>query len=579
MPGPSVAGTICRRTPPSGWSILSARSEKDAKRLMQRWLKGLLTLGLLATPLWVCAQTTQSEPAVSRVDIDTGALKGSSAPGVTAFKGIPYAAPPVGDNRWRPPQPVPPWQGVRDAGAFGPDCMQRPFAGDAAPPGTAPAEDCLYLNVWAPSDAIPEPDVDRAPTRRPVVVWIHGGGYVNGGTSTPVYDGSAFARDDVILVSFNYRLGRFGFFAHPALAREQQGKAPLGNYAVMDQLAALDWVQRNIGAFGGDPDNVTIMGESAGGASVLDLTGSPAAHGLFQRAVVMSGGGRALMGPMAELDRDQPQRPSAETIGEHFAQRHGIAGQGSEALAQLRRLPADQIVDGLNMGTLMQGNATPPTWSGGPIRDGELISGPPEGIYQAGLQQRVPMLIGTTDADLGFSTADSMDALLAPFGEDADRARALYDPKGSGDVQQVGQRIGMDRMMTEPARFVADQVAASGQPVWRYRFSHVALEARERWSGAVHASELPYLFRTLETRYNHLDDSDRAMAWQLHRYVVNFARDGNPNGGGAPTWPLHTPLSHLMMDFTQNEGPVARQDPWRARLDLIERHLTPVITP
>ncbi|WP_445620480.1 carboxylesterase/lipase family protein [Kushneria sp. Sum13] len=543
---------------------------------MQRWLKGLLTLGLLATPLWTWAQAASSDPAVTRVDIDTGALQGRSALDVTAFKGVPYATPPTGDNRWRPPQPVSPWQGVRKATAFAPDCMQRPDPSDAAPLGVTPSEDCLYLNVWAPSDAIPDPKADRAPTNHPVLVWIHGGGYVNGGTSTPIYDGSAFARDGVILVSLNYRLGRFGFFAHPALSREQQGKA-LGNYGVMDQLAALEWVQRNIGAFGGDAGNVTIMGESAGGASVLDLTGTPAARGLFQRAVVMSGGGRALMGPMPALSDDQDDLPSAETIGEHFAHRHGIDGQGHEALDALRHLPAEQVVDGLNMSNLMASHEGPRTWVGGPIRDGELISGEPEKIYQTGLERHVPMLIGTTDADLGFSSADSMDTLLTPFGEDADRARALYDPEGSDDVQQVGRAIGMDRMMTEPARFIADHVAASGEPVWRYRFSHVALEARDQWPGAVHASELPYLFRTLESRYDRLDDSDRAMAWQLHRYVVNFARDGNPNGGGAPTWPLHTPLSNLMMDFTQKAGPVARQDPGQARLDLIEQHLTPAL--
>ncbi|ARS52320.1 carboxylesterase/lipase family protein [Kushneria konosiri] len=543
---------------------------------MQRWLKGLLTLGLLATPLWVWAQASSSHPPVTRVAIDTGTLRGSSTSGVTAFKGIPYAAAPTGENRWRPPQPVPPWQGMRDATAFGPDCMQRPDPSDAAPLGVTPSEDCLYLNVWAPSSAIPDPRADRAMNNHPVLVWIHGGGYVNGGTSAPVYDGSAFARDGVILVSLNYRLGRFGFFAHPALSRESSGQ-PLGNYAIMDQLAALRWVQRNIDAFGGDAGNVTIMGESAGGASVLDLTGTPAAHGLFQRAVVMSGGGRALMGPMPELSDHQGDQPSAERIGENFAHRHGITGAGSDALAALRALPADQVVDGLNMQSLMAPQEGPRTWTGGPIRDGELVSGPPEGIYRAGLQQHVPMMIGTTDADLGFSAAKSMEALFAPFGEDAEQARTLYDPTGSDDVQRVGWRVGMDRMMTEPARFVANQVAASGEPVWRYRFSHVALEARDDWPGAVHASELPYLFRTLDARYDRLDDSDRATAWQLHRYVVNFARDGNPNTGGAPMWPLHTPLSNLMMDFTQHQGPVARQDPWQTRLDLIERHFTPAL--
>lgn len=546
---------------------------------MQRWLKGVLTLGLLAAPLWAGAQAAGSDDSpVTRVTIDGGVLQGSSALDVTAFKGIPYAAPPTGDNRWRAPQPVLPWRGVRQATAFAPDCMQRPDPSDAAPLGVTPAEDCLYLNVWAPSEAIPDPQADRAPTHHPVLVWIHGGGYVNGGTSAPVYDGSAFARDGVILVSINYRLGRFGFFAHPALSHEQQqGQTPPGNYAIMDQLAALNWVQRNINAFGGDAGNVTIMGESAGGASVLDLTGIPTARGLFERAVVMSGGGRALMGPMPPLAGDTPEHPSAETIGENFARRHGIEGQDETALRALRHLPAEQVVDGLNMQTLMSPQPGPRTWVGGPIRDGRLVSGEPERIYQSGLQQQVPMMIGTTDADLGFSAADSMNALFAPFGEDADQARALYDPEGSDDVQKVGQRVGMDRMMTESARFIADQVATSGEPVWRYLFSHVALEARDQWPGAVHASELPYLFRTLDSRFEQLDDSDRATAWQLHRYVVNFARSGNPNGGGAPTWPLHTPLSNLMMDFTQDQGPVARQDPWQARLDLIKRHLTPVL--
>lgn len=550
-------------------------------RLKVSWLRKIIVLALMASPLLAHAQMAARDMVIT----EAGKLRGITHQGVTTFRGIPFAAPPTDDNRWRAPQPVAPWPGIRRADHFGPDCMQKPMPSDAAPLGATPAEDCLYLNVWTPSDAIPDPNAHVSGNAKPVMVWIHGGGYVNGGSSSAIYDGTAFARDDVILVSFNYRLGRFGFFAHPALSAEAQSgykdarylDRTLGNYGVMDQLAALAWVKRNIAVFGGDPNNVTLFGESAGGSSVLDLTGSPAARGLFQRVAVMSGGGRALMGQPAELNKDQPGHPSAETIGQHFARMHGIEGSSPDALGQLRQLPAEEIVDDLNMGTLMGPREGMPTYTGGPIRDGELISGVPETIYKAGLQQQVPMLIGTTDADLGFSSADSMAALFAPFGEDAERARHLYNPEKSKNVQAVGMRLGMDRMMTEPARFIADQVAASGQPVWRYRFSHVAEPMRDQWPGAIHASELPYLFRTLDVRYGHVSDADRAAAWQLHRYFVNFARTGNPNGKGAPVWPVHTSLSAFIMDFTPFNGPVARQDPWQARLDLVKQHLTPVM--
>lgn len=223
--------------------------------------------------------------AQETVTVETGKLKGPAAGGVVSFKGIPYAAPPVGDLRWRPPQPAARWSSVRDAAAYGHDCMQLPFPSDAAPLGTTPAEDCLVLNVWAPK---------HRTGKLPVLVWIYGGGFVNGGSSPAVYDGSQFAKRGLVFVSFNYRLGRFGFFAHPALSKEGKDGL-LGNYGYMDQIAAMKWIQRNIAAFGGDPHQVTVFGESAGGGSVHMLMTSPLAVGLFQRAIVESGGGRALM--------------------------------------------------------------------------------------------------------------------------------------------------------------------------------------------------------------------------------------------------------------------------------------------
>ena len=241
------------------------------------------------------------------VKTDSGRLKGVTAQGVTSFKGIPYAAAPVGELRWRPPQPVKPWSGVRPASEYGADCMQKPFPGDAAPLGVTPAEDCLYVNVWIPA---PSPA-----KKLPVMVWIYGGGFVNGGSSPAVYDGSQFAKRGVVFISFNYRLGRFGYFGFPALTNENPSE-PHGNYAYMDQIAALQWVRRNAAAFGGDPGNVTLFGESAGGGSVFAMLTSPLSQGLFQKAIIESGGGRSGLFPPRYLSKASPAgMPSAESVG------------------------------------------------------------------------------------------------------------------------------------------------------------------------------------------------------------------------------------------------------------------------
>ena len=222
------------------------------------------------------------------VSVETGKLQGASEGGITVFRGIPYAAPPVGDLRWEPPQPAASWSGVRPATDFGHDCMQMPTRSAAAPRRTVASEDCLYVNVWVP---------DSRSGKLPVMVWIHGGGFVQGGTSPDIYDGAAFARHGIVFVSINYRLGRFGFFAFPELTRESK-TGQVGNYGYYDQLAALKWVQRNIAAFGGDPHQVTIAGESAGGGSVHALMTSPLTTGLFRGSIVQSGGGRPGLAPL-----------------------------------------------------------------------------------------------------------------------------------------------------------------------------------------------------------------------------------------------------------------------------------------
>ena len=400
---------------------------------------------LSVTLLGVAVATTLPLRAGSeQVKIAGGTIEGSVEAGVSSFKGIPYAEPPVGDLRWRPPQPVKPWTGVKATTAYGHDCAQLPFPGDAAPLGTPPAEDCLVLNVWRPAE--------RTTAKLPVMVWIYGGGFVNGGSSPAVYDGSQFAKRGVVLVSFNYRVGRFGFFGHPALTKESKDGL-LGNYGHMDQIAAMKWVQANIAAFGGDPNNVTVFGESAGGMSVLMLLTSPLAKGLFHKAIVESGGGRSVIFPDRHLSKPGANGvPSAEAVGVEFAKANGITGDDATALAALRALPADKVVAGLNMAAMMT-----PTYSG-PMIDGKVVVEPVEAALEAGRFAKVPVIAGANSADIGFSMAQSMEQVFAPFGEHAAKARQLYDPDKTRqgargrDAGRDGPHDGRARALHRPIR-------------------------------------------------------------------------------------------------------------------------------
>ena len=496
-----------------------------------------------------------------QVKVTGGAVKGAVAHGVLSFKGIPFAAPPAGELRWRPPQPVAPWPGVKDATAYGHDCAQKPFGGDAAPLGTEPSEDCLVMNVWRPA---------AGGAKLPVMVWIYGGGFVNGGSSPAVYDGSQFAKHGLVLVSFNYRLGRFGFFAHPALSQAHPGE-PLGNYGYMDQIAAMQWVQNNIAAFGGNPKDVTVFGESAGGISVATLLTAPAAKGLLQKAAVESGGGRAGLLPMRRLHEDLPNLPSAEAVGVTFAKSVGIEGQDAAALAALLQLPAEKVIAGLNLASMGNTNGT---YVGGPIIDGKIVVESVEDAYNAGHNARVPLLVGANSMDIGFSTAKTMDELMAPFGPDKDKALAAYDPNKTGDLRTVGYQVGMDRIMIEPARFAAKTYAAQGLPAYLYRFSYVAESLRKTVPGAPHATEIPFVFDTVAAKYGKdLTPADAAAAKAANAYWANFAKTGDPNGAGMGKWPAFKSDTSMLMDFTA-DGPKAVTDPWKARMDLTEAAAT-----
>ncbi|WP_443750135.1 carboxylesterase/lipase family protein [Asticcacaulis solisilvae] len=491
-----------------------------------------------------------------QVVLPQGTVEGITQYTVDSFKGIPYAAPPVGALRWRAPQAPAPWQGVRVADRFAPDCMQVPVAWDDAPSTVKPAEDCLYLNVWRPA----------APAKKlPVMVWIHGGGFVNGGTSPEIYDGAEFAKDGVVFVSINYRLGRFGFFAFPALSHEDADHGLLGDYAFMDQIAALKWVQANIAAFGGDPGNVTIFGESAGGASVHALLMAPDAKGLFARAIIQSGGGRSLL-PPRDIRTDRPDAPSAETLGVNFARKNGIAGADAKALAALRALPADAVAGELNMAT----SGDQKDIYSGMIADGRLVRETPDRAYAAGRYTHVPVMVGANSADISNINAAGKDALFDRFGPLAAQARAAYDPSGDAPLEAVQYAVGMDGLMSEPARLTAATLSAQGGTTYEYRFGYTASGKRANAPfGAPHASELPFVFARVAQRYGEdATADDHAEARLMHAYWVNFAKTGNPNGAGLTDWPAYTRTNDVILIFTPDVKAVAGPDPWKARLDV-----------
>lgn len=514
----------------------------------------------LAAALWAAvAGSASAQDRGPVVRVEQGRLAGMVQDGVSVWRGVPYAAAPVGPLRWRPPQAPAAWSGVRAADTLSPDCMQgrMPNLPGVRPTPPAPlSEDCLYLNVWRPQT------VARG-QKLPVVVWIHGGAFVNGGSSDAMTWGDALARRGLVVVTFNYRLGRLGFFAHPELTAEHP-RDDHGNYGLMDQVAALNWVRRNIAAFGGDPANVTVMGESAGGIAINLLLGARPADQLFDKAVILSGAGRDFLGSGRSLSQDAPGALSAESQGKALAARLGAAD-----LQALRALPADRITGDLNMVTLVIGG--PAALFSGPVLDGQLVSRSVEAQYRANGQRAMPVIVGATSADLSLERASNKDAAFAQFGDRADEARRLYDPNGDVAIDGVNRAIGADRNMIEPARFVARAFASQGAPVFEYRFGYVAPEkkAGAPW-GADHASDVPYAFDQMRAALDAPTATDQATASRFADYLARFARTGNPNGPGLPQWPAYRTPSDELMSIRPDGAFVGEADPLKARLDFMQ---------
>jgi para-nitrobenzyl esterase len=450
-------------------------------------------------------QAAAAAPAKAR--IDSGVLAGVDRDGVLVFQGVPYAAPPVGELRWRAPQPVAPWQGERSAAAPGAICMQGSGASEGA------SEDCLTLQVFAPKGA----------HGAPVMVWLHGGANFFGSSSASYYDGGSFARDGVVLVAANYRLGAFGFFAHPALSRAAVPGEGLANFALMDQIAALRWVERNVAAFGGDPKRVTVFGESAGGTDVLALLASPAARGLFARAIVESPG-RA-WDPLPSL-RD------AEAEGVRFAAAAGLAGGAAATPAALRAIPAQRLLD------VKQGDFLP-------TLDGTVMTESPAAAFAHGRAAHVPLIVGSNSYEA--SLAGDAAAMVQ---EHSAETRAAYAGEGA-TPEALGEALFADKWFTAPVRWYARRAAAAA-PTWLYYFSYVRSSQRGKVPGAPHGSEIPYVFDSwdrISRRAALLPAEDRAMTAVVHGLWVSFATTGVPSSPQLPPWPAYTAERDELMDL------------------------------
>lgn len=480
------------------------------------------------------------------VKLDTGRISGTAtgAPDVRVFKGIPYAAPPTGDLRWRAPKPAEHWDGVRKADEFGPVCMQGGKQ--------KMSEDCLYLNVWTGAQSASE--------KRPVMFWIYGGGYYTGSGSQPMYDGEALAKKGAVVVTFNYRLGAFGFFSHPELTKESDRRGA-ANFGVMDSIAALHWVQKNIARFGGDPKRVTIFGESAGAGMVANLLAIPQAKGLFVRAI-----GESSAWATTKVE-PLPTLAEAEMQGEKIAD-----AVGAKSLAELRAAPAEAIQKA--------GRGT------GPVVDGWLIPEDPGKVFTAGKQTDVPVLTGSNrDESFGGnpkSSAEFVEAAKKRFGDSADAFLKVYPADSDDEARESAFYSGRDEMAFVMRNWARLEEKPGKAKAFVYYFTEQPPRlpnARGPFApgphgSATHVSEILYAFGHLDGSRPWTDD-DRKVADEMSSYWVNFARNGDPNGKGLSKWPVFDGNAHSVMVL--GNPPQGAQAPGDAQLAFFQSYFDKLV--
>jgi para-nitrobenzyl esterase len=483
------------------------------------------------------------------IKIEGGMISGALADGVRSFKGVPFAAPPVGDLRWRPPQPVAAWQGVRECNEYGPDCPQAPYPSLSLfySPPRKQSEDCLYLNVWTAAN-----DGEK----RPVMVWIYGGGLTRGSGAVPTYDGTALAKKGVVLITINYRIGPFGYLAHPELTAESSHRAS-GNYGVLDQIAALQWVRKNIAAFGGDPNRVTIFGESAGSWSVNVLAATPLAKDLFHRAIGESGG---QFGPMATLGE-------AEKNGAAFAK-----AAGAQDLKAFRDVPAEKIV------ALFNHDPEGKKFKTQPVVDRWVLPDEIRNIFAQGKQNKTPVIVGSNANEMTSLTGPGslpktmeeyrkrVDAQYGAMSKDYD---AAYPVKNEAEIPAAYLGAMRDSVFTLAMRTWARMATDGRSKAYHYYFSHAPPNRNSQYLGAYHAGEIAYVFNNLNRQNPLMQEADYKLADLMSSYWVNFAATGDPNGKGLPSWKPYTRETEPYLDF--GDPVQLRNHLLKEQLDFIER--------
>lgn len=506
----------------------------------------------LLMPLLVLPGAGPSSGQVrSHAVIGTGEIDGLIEDGLGIFEGISYAAPPVGDLRWRAPRPPLPWTGVRQAKEFGPACPQAPSKDVTA---ENMSEDCLTLNIWSPA---------RSPEDRlPVMVWLHGGGFNKGSARMPIYDGTNLAKRGVVVVTLNYRLGYLGFFGHPLLTEEAKAEnAPTANFGLLDQLAALQWVKRNIEAFGGNSSNVTLFGKSAGGVSTLALMTAPSARGLFQKAIIQSGGGRWIA---PTLTTGAGKFLAAHEYGERAARAFGLKAE--DALAGLRSKSWQDIRAKLS--------AIPELSDQTPFLDGQLLTDQIEPVFARGDQLHIPIIVGANSYEgvlLRGAFHASTDEVLHAVAPQLDDLSDLYPPQLLMTPDFLADHIWGDANFVEPARMIARTASQAGQAVYHYGFDFQPPILR-LIGGTPHGLEVAYAFGNIRrvvpfpiAQFMHPHNYEVSRLMVI--YWTNFAKSGNPNGGEALEWPRFAEGNEETLVFG-NEGLSVEHDYLKERLDL-----------
>ena len=484
---------------------------------------------LVCVALFACALPA---PASTRIETISGPIAGTTERGVRVYRGIPYAAPPVGDLRWKAPEPPTPWTALRDCTEFGPACPQPPRANVGKT-----SEDCLSLNVWTAAPG--------AGAKRPVMVWIHGGAFLSGAGSLPSYDGAALARKGVVVVTFNYRLGALGFLSHPALDAESPRKTS-GNYGLLDQIFALAWVRDNIAAFGGDPGNVTIFGESAGAVCVTYLMTSPMAAGLFHKAIAQSGGPFGL----SDMRPRDDERTRALRSGERFAASLGCPGPGADALAGLRSKPVEEL---LAASAQASSFLKPSGIRFSPVVDGVVLPEHPARAFLDGRQADVPVLTGSNknEGTMFYEpvTREAYETWIEGlFGKYAPKVLALFPARSDNDTADAFDRLFACAMFAAPARFIAACAERRGRKAYLYRMTRRPNSDRARKLGVFHGLEIGYVFGWVAGRPG-FADTDAALSNTMMDYWTSFARSGDPNTWGRPAWPAFTHSNGRSMEL------------------------------